>query len=76
MEDYLDALSIVESADGTRGVVKSSFSNKMIEIKPYLSWAKKILLKAEIYGVYHENRSYTDILRASKPFSNLGSFGS
>ncbi|MDI5790576.1 hypothetical protein PO124_25385 [Bacillus licheniformis] len=22
MEDYLDALSIVESADGTRGVVK------------------------------------------------------
>ncbi|AGN34789.1 HpcH/HpaI aldolase/citrate lyase family protein [Bacillus paralicheniformis] len=76
MEDYLDALSIVESADGTRGVVKSSFSNKMIEIKPYLSWAKKILLKAEIYGVYHENRSYTDILRASKPLSNLGSFGS
>lgn len=48
----------------------------MIEIKPYLSWAKKILLKAEIYGVYHENRAYTDILRASKPFSNLGSFGS
>lgn len=45
MEDYLDALSIVESADGTRGVVKSSFSNKMIEIKPYLSWAKKNIIK-------------------------------
>ncbi|KKB73681.1 MULTISPECIES: HpcH/HpaI aldolase/citrate lyase family protein [Bacillus] len=77
IEEYLDALSIVESADGTRGIVKSSFSNKMNEIKPHLSWAKKILLKSEIYGVYHENRSYIDILTADKPpLSNLGSYGS
>lgn len=76
IEEYLDALSIVESADGTRGVVKSSFSNKMNEIKPHLSWAKKILLKSEIFGVYHENRSYMDILAAQKPISNIGSYGS
>ncbi|MDA1477925.1 HpcH/HpaI aldolase/citrate lyase family protein [Bacillus changyiensis] len=77
IEDYLDALSIVESADGTRGVMKSTFSNKMNEVKPHFSWANKILFKSEIFGVYHENRSYIDILTAKeKPFSNLGSYGS
>lgn len=75
MEDYLDAVSIIESADGTRGIVKSSFSNKMNEIKPHLSWAKKILLKSEIYGVYHENRSYIDILTAEQQVPNIGSYG-
>ncbi|MFN2746529.1 MULTISPECIES: HpcH/HpaI aldolase/citrate lyase family protein [Bacillus] len=76
IEEYLDAVSILESADGTRGIVKSSFSNKMNEIKPHLTWARKILLKSEIYGVYHENRSYMDILTAEKQLSNIESYGS
>ncbi|MBT2690278.1 HpcH/HpaI aldolase/citrate lyase family protein [Bacillus sp. ISL-47] len=63
LEEYLDAKSIVDQADGKTGVMKSSYQNKMNEIKPHLYWAKKILLKSEIYGVLHEEYTYIDILQ-------------
>ncbi|QED48330.1 HpcH/HpaI aldolase/citrate lyase family protein [Cytobacillus dafuensis] len=61
-EEYLDAKSIVDQANGTIGVMKSSFSNKMNEIKPHYYWAQKILLKSEIYGVLNEDYTYIDLL--------------
>ncbi|MBS4190929.1 HpcH/HpaI aldolase/citrate lyase family protein [Bacillus sp. FJAT-49705] len=61
-EEYLDAKSIVDQANGTIGVMKSSFSNKMNEIKPHYYWAKKILLKSKIYGVLNEDYTYIDLL--------------
>ncbi|CAM3236298.1 HpcH/HpaI aldolase/citrate lyase family protein [Filibacter tadaridae] len=61
-EEYVDALSIVKQATGEKGVFKSEFQNKMNEIKPHLNWAKKVLIKSEIYGVYHEDCTFIDLL--------------
>ncbi|OIK08398.1 HpcH/HpaI aldolase/citrate lyase family protein [Bacillus sp. MUM 13] len=61
-EEYLDAMSIMESAAGDAGVKKSQFSNKMNEMKPHFNWANKIMTKARAYGVYHEQSSYIDLL--------------
>lgn len=58
-EEYDDALMIVKNQGG--GVQKSSQGNKMNEMNPHLSWAKKILAKAKIYGVVKENDGYIDL---------------
>ncbi|MFP7297944.1 HpcH/HpaI aldolase/citrate lyase family protein [Neobacillus niacini] len=62
-EEYIDACSIVESANGELGVKKSHFSNKMNEIKPHLYWAKKILLKSQLFGVLHEGYTNIDLIK-------------
>ncbi|ASA25279.1 HpcH/HpaI aldolase/citrate lyase family protein [Paenibacillus donghaensis] len=61
-EEYVDALSIVESNNGNRGVFKSEYYNKMNEIKPHLNWAKRILLRSQIYGVLHEQQHFVGLL--------------
>jgi len=61
-EEYVDALSIVESNDGSRGVFKSQYFNKMNEIKPHLNWARRILLRSQIYGVLHEQQHFVGLL--------------
>lgn len=61
-EEYADALGIVESNDGSRGVFKSEYYNKMNEIKPHLNWAKRILLRSQIYGVLHEQQHFVGLL--------------
>lgn len=65
-EEYVDALSIVESNDGRRGVFKSEYFNKMNEIKPHLNWAKRILLRSQIYGVLHEQQHYAFLLSGNE----------
>ncbi|MGP7815979.1 HpcH/HpaI aldolase/citrate lyase family protein [Niallia sp. 01092] len=62
-EEYYDACNIVDSNNGEIGVMKSSFSNKMNEIKPHYYWAQKILLKSKVYGVFHEEFTYIDLLK-------------
>ncbi|MEY8350707.1 HpcH/HpaI aldolase/citrate lyase family protein [Bacillus cereus] len=62
LEDYLDAKSIFENAHAYNGVMKSSFSNKMNEVKPHYNWARKTLLKSNIYGVLHEQKTFIDLL--------------
>ncbi|WP_243525036.1 HpcH/HpaI aldolase/citrate lyase family protein [Bacillus pseudomycoides] len=62
LEDYLDAKSIFENAHTYNGVMKSSFSNKMNEVKPHYNWARKTLLKSNIYGVLHEQQTFIDLL--------------
>ncbi|MDI4644722.1 HpcH/HpaI aldolase/citrate lyase family protein [Cohnella hashimotonis] len=61
-EEYLDALHIRENDRGHLGVMGSAYANKMNEIKPHLSWANRILMRARIYGVLHENQNYTCLL--------------
>lgn len=61
-EEYVDALSIVESNDGSRGVFKSEYFNKMNEIKPHLNWSKRILIRSQIYGVLHEQQHFVGLL--------------
>jgi citrate lyase beta subunit len=61
-EEYMDAKTIMANNNGNLGVIKSDYENKMNEIKPHLSWAKKILTRAQIYGVYHAQYNYTNML--------------
>ncbi|MCS0653912.1 MULTISPECIES: HpcH/HpaI aldolase/citrate lyase family protein [Bacillaceae] len=63
LEEYLDAQSIAGQAGGKIGVMKSDYQNKMNEIKPHLFWAKKILLKSEVYGVLQDEITYIDLLK-------------
>jgi citrate lyase beta subunit len=62
-EEYMDACSIVEAENGKNGVKKSDFSNKMNEIKPHLFWAKKTILKSQLYGVLHEGYTNIDLIK-------------
>ncbi|WP_319481182.1 HpcH/HpaI aldolase/citrate lyase family protein [uncultured Draconibacterium sp.] len=54
-EAYEDALQILDTSGG---VIKSSKSNKMNEIKPHRYWAEKIALKAKAYGVIESEDDY------------------
>ncbi|WPS85426.1 HpcH/HpaI aldolase/citrate lyase family protein (plasmid) [Brevibacillus halotolerans] len=58
-EEYEDAIMILNNAGG--GVLKSYSGNKMNEMNPHMSWAKKILIRANIYGVVKDNDGYVDL---------------
>lgn len=64
LEEYLDAKDIIETADVFNGVMRSKYTNKMNEVKPHYHWARKILLKSIIYGVFHEKQTYAHLLGA------------
>ncbi|WP_110927032.1 HpcH/HpaI aldolase/citrate lyase family protein [Bacillus massiliglaciei] len=61
-EEYMDAVSIIENIGTDTGVLKSRYANKMNEVKPHYHWAVKILRRANIYGVFHEQISYINLL--------------
>ena len=52
--EYMDAVDILRSSGG---VFKSSGGNRMNEVKPHTNWAKKIVAKAEIFGVLDKTAS-------------------
>jgi citrate lyase beta subunit len=62
-ENYIDACNIANS--DLDGVIKSDYENKMNEIKPHEKWAKEILLKAKIMGVYEDGKSYRELLQCT-----------
>ena len=57
-EEYDDACQVLNT---TGGVVKSSQSNKMNEVKPHTNWAKKIYMRAQAYGVVENEKSYIEL---------------
>lgn len=61
-ESYVDASLILAESGARNGVLQSPKRNKMNEVKPHLSWARKIAAQAEIYGVLNENFKPIDIL--------------
>lgn len=61
-EEYVDALSILANSEGQVGVLKSEYANKMNEMKPHLYWAKRMMLQAKVFGVYHEDADFTSLL--------------
>lgn len=62
-EDYMDAKSILENDNGDIGVLKSSYENKMNEVKPHRNWAYKTLLRARAYGVFKAGCDYVSLLK-------------
>lgn len=61
-EEYMDALHIIENDHGDVGVMKSRYSNKMNEFKPHMTWAKRMMIRSNIYGVLNENQNFTCLL--------------
>ena len=59
-EEYDDAIQILNVAGG---VVKSSRSNKMNEIKPHRSWAQKVIMRAKAYGVIENESCYAELFK-------------
>ena len=57
-EEYEDAKQVLDTSGG---VIKSSSGNKMNEINPHRSWAKKINAKAKAYGVIENEEDYIDL---------------
>ena len=54
-EEYEDAVQILNTSGG---VVKSANANKMNEINPHRSWARKIYNRARAYGVVKDETEY------------------
>ena len=67
-EDYTDACNILSSSFD--GVIRSSYSNKMNEIKPHEKWAKEILLRAKIMGVLEDGQSHRELLQSISSFQH------
>lgn len=61
-EEYSDALRITEQSNGELGVEKSSYGNKMNEMKPHFVWAKRTLLRAQAYGVLKPGITHEQLL--------------
>ncbi|WP_082198231.1 HpcH/HpaI aldolase/citrate lyase family protein [Bacillus sp. FJAT-26390] len=68
-EEYMDALHIMENGQGDLGVMKSRYSNKMNEFKPHMTWAKRIMIRSNIYGVLNENQNFTCLLAEERESS-------
>ncbi|ANU09850.1 hypothetical protein A1A1_05022 [Planococcus antarcticus DSM 14505] len=62
LEAYEDAKLILNESAKRNGVLQSPKRNKMNEVKPHLSWAKKLAAQAEVYGVLNENYQPIDVL--------------
>lgn len=60
-EEYIDAMEIIKM-NNAGGVFKSSYNNKMNEVKPHTLWAEKILIRSRIYGVYNEGYDYLSLI--------------
>ncbi|MBC8059414.1 MAG: HpcH/HpaI aldolase/citrate lyase family protein [Clostridiaceae bacterium] len=60
-EEYLDAEAILISE--IDGVIKSSYSNKMNEVKPHLKWAQEIKILSRITGVLDDGKDFRDVLK-------------
>ncbi len=57
-EEYEDCCQILHT---TGGVIKSANANKMNEIGPHKSWAERLYMRAQAYGVIEEEASYVKL---------------
>lgn len=62
-EDYKDAVRIYESINSKFAISRSIYGERMNELNPHLSWAKKILKLSEIYGVLNEGVDSSELFR-------------
>jgi citrate lyase beta subunit len=60
-EEYRDAQDVL-AAGRASGVMPSGHRNKMNEIRPHLSWARRTTLRSQVFGVAAEGVSFVDML--------------
>ncbi|KES04787.1 ATP/GTP-binding protein [Streptomyces toyocaensis] len=63
-EEFSDARDIVRPERDGGGVLRSSYTNKMNEVKPHRAWAERTLLRAEVFGVANEDVGFVELLAA------------
>lgn len=63
-EEFSDAQDILRPERGGGGVLRSSYTNKMNEVKPHRAWAERTLLRAEVFGVAREEVGFVELLTA------------
>ncbi|HSY15702.1 MAG TPA: HpcH/HpaI aldolase/citrate lyase family protein [Jatrophihabitantaceae bacterium] len=62
-EEYVDALDILNT-NGGGGASASTYGNKMNESKPHSAWARRLMLRAQVFGVGRASTSFVDLLGA------------
>lgn len=55
---YKDAAEIIRLSKQQGGVFKSAAENRMNEVNPHINWAKKILARADIFGVADQTAKF------------------
>ena len=63
-EALQDAVTILCGNQACDGVLSSTSRNKMNELKPHTLWARKIMRRAQVYGVYAGHIDTTSFLSA------------
>ncbi len=63
-EEYSDAVDVL-GTDALGGVRASAYRNKMNESKPHTAWARRMMVRAHVFGVAHRTISFVDLLGAS-----------
>ncbi|MEW2806733.1 HpcH/HpaI aldolase/citrate lyase family protein [Streptomyces massasporeus] len=66
-EEFSDAQDILRPERGGGGVLRSAYTNKMNEVKPHRAWAERTLLRAEVFGVAHQDIGFVELLAAGLP---------
>ncbi|KUL49423.1 HpcH/HpaI aldolase/citrate lyase family protein [Streptomyces sp. NRRL S-1521] len=68
-EEFSDARDILRPERDGGGVLRSSYTNKMNEVKPHRAWAERTLRRAEVFGVAREDVGFVELLAAAIPAS-------
>jgi citrate lyase beta subunit len=66
-EEFCDAGDILHQDRSGGGVLRSSYTNKMNEVKPHRAWAEATMRRAEVFGVAREDIGFVELLAASLP---------
>lgn len=66
-EEFSDAEDILRPERDGGGVLRSSYTNKMNEVKPHRAWAERTLRRAEVFGVAREDVGFVELLTAGIP---------
>ncbi|MFJ6432166.1 HpcH/HpaI aldolase/citrate lyase family protein [Streptomyces sp. NPDC091416] len=64
-EEFSDAQDILRPERDGGGVLRSSYTNKMNEVKPHRAWAERTLRRAQVFGVAKADVGFVDLLAAS-----------
>ena len=63
-EEWSDAADILHQDRSGGGVLRSAYTNKMNEVKPHRAWARRVMLRASVFGVAREDVTFAELLVA------------
>lgn len=70
-EEFSDAQDILKVEHRGGGVLRSAYTNKMNEVKPHRTWAERIVLRAELFGVANQDVGFAELLTAGQSALSL-----